>query len=202
MRLALHNGELSTAEPRLAGHCPQCDSEVIAKCGPVNAWHWAHKATDCDTWSEPLTQWHADWQSRFPIKWCEIPVGDHRADVRLPGGLVLEFQHSHLSADQIQKREQHYGRMVWIFDATDAYDSGRLDLRTKKDSSSPDYRSFRWKHPRRSLLACQRTVMLDLGEGKLLNLKRLYPKAPYGGWGYLTTVEDFLARYSAGRAAA
>lgn len=82
MRLALVDGERSPAWPKLVGHCPVCCGEVIAKCGPVNVWHWAHKAANCDTWAERDTQWHVDWQSRFPTDWCEIPIGDHRADVR------------------------------------------------------------------------------------------------------------------------
>jgi competence CoiA-like predicted nuclease len=194
MRLALHNGELSTAEPRLAGHCPQCDSEVIAKCGKVTAWHWAHKADDCDSWSEPLTQWHADWQARFPIQWCEVPVGNHRADVLRPGGRVIEFQHSGLSVDEIRERERHYGpRMVWVFDAIDAYRRERLTLRRKSGDKGRVYYSFRWRHPRRSVMACTRRVYLDLGDGLLLDMRKMHAGPPYRGWGYPCGAEEFLS---------
>ncbi|PZO47927.1 MAG: hypothetical protein DCF15_18445, partial [Phormidesmis priestleyi] len=42
---------------------------------------------------------------------------EHRADVRLDSGLVLELQHSSISAETIAEREQFYGFMVWLFDA-------------------------------------------------------------------------------------
>ena len=84
MMLALLAGQRCTAQPQTVGHCPACLGDVIAKCGPINAWHWAHKQADCDTWAEPFTQWHADWQEMFPPESCEIPIGRHRADVVSP----------------------------------------------------------------------------------------------------------------------
>lgn len=195
------DGHRITAEPQHSGHCPTCLGEVIAKCGPVNAWHWAHKAADCDTWAEPLTRWHTDWQSLFPTDWCEIPVGDHRADVRRPGGQVIEFQHSTLSADDIREREQHYGpHMVWVFDAVDAYTRQRLTLR-RKTSDGGVYYSLRWRQPRRSVMACTRKVFLDLGDGLLFELRKIYPGPPYYGWGYPRGVEDFLSWHGVRRTA-
>lgn len=194
MMLANVNGSLSTAEPGNAGRCPQCASGVIAKCGRVNAWHWAHRAADCDTWSEPLTKWHADWQSRFPVEWREVVIGNHRADVRLPSGQVIEFQHSALSVDEIGQRERHYGpRMVWVFDAVAPYAAQRLTLRRNSNNGRRVYHTFRWRHPRRSLMACQRRVYLDIGEGSLLELRKLHPGPPYYGWGQLLAADDFLA---------
>jgi competence protein CoiA len=201
MMLALVDGQRVTAEPKLPGHCPNCGGAVIAKCGPINAWHWAHKAADCDTWAERFTQWHADWQELFPPDSREITIGNHRADVRSPTGLVIEFQHSALSADEIRERENHYGRMLWVFDAVYADETDRLDLRAKRGRDGSEYWSFRWKHPRRSILACRRPVFLDLGGWsqnydcrfhRLLELKRMYPNAPNGGWGHLRAVDEFL----------
>ena len=80
---------------------------------------------------EPITAWHADWQSMFPADCCEIPIGNHRADVRSPDGLVIEFQHSALSVDEIREREDHYGSMLWVFDAVEAFQTDRLNLRCK-----------------------------------------------------------------------
>jgi competence protein CoiA len=46
------------AEPGIKGFCPMCASEMIPKCGEINAHHWAHKALgDCDTWSDGETAW-------------------------------------------------------------------------------------------------------------------------------------------------
>lgn len=102
MILALVAAQRRTAEPAMRGQCPACGGPVIAKCGRVNVWHWAHQAgQDCDPWSELITKWHADWQNRFPAYMREIAVGCHRADVHLPDDRVIEFQHSSLSADEI-----------------------------------------------------------------------------------------------------
>jgi hypothetical protein len=204
MMLALLDGRKTTASPQAHtwgdAHCPHCSADVIAKCGPINAWHWAHKTADCDTWAEPDTPWHADWQEHFPPDSCEITIGNHRADVKSPTGLVIEFQHSPLSADEIRERENHYGHMLWVFDTVDAYETDRLNLRRRRHPAGglgdlhDNYRSFRWKHPRRSLLHCARPVFLDLGAGQLLELKKLHPEAPYGGWGFLRTTDEFLQR--------
>lgn len=44
----------------------------------------------------------------------EVDDERHRADVRCPSGLVVEFQNSHISPDDIEARENFYGRMLWI----------------------------------------------------------------------------------------
>ncbi|WDD92819.1 hypothetical protein Bsp3421_002850 [Burkholderia sp. FERM BP-3421] len=74
---------------------------MVAKCGRVKVWHWAHKGKKpCDPWYESETQWHRDWKDKFPREWQEVVDHDaqsgeiHIADVKTPHGLVLEFQHS------------------------------------------------------------------------------------------------------------
>ena len=194
MMLANLNGILAEARPRATAHCPHCAAPVIAKCGPVTAWHWAHKAADCDTWAEPATRWHADWQSRFPTGWREQTIGSHRADVRTPAGTVIEFQHSTLSADDIWQREAHYGpNMLWVYDTVAAYRAQRLTFRRKAGANGRVYYSFRWRHPRRSVMACQRMVYLDCGDGLLFEMRKLHPGPPYYGWGLPRSVDQFLS---------
>lgn len=215
MMLARLDDEIRTAEPGLAGAtCPLCASPVIAKCGNVNAWHWAHHNADCDPWSEPMSQWHLAWQEFAPKERREVIIGNHRADIVTPRGVVVEIQRSQLSTEQITERERHYGAMIWIFDATAAATQPfacwcppgrparecqpscqappRLDVRSprppKDEASKLDHRTFRWKHARRSLAACRRPVYLDLG-GDLLLVGRIYiePGRPVGGWGHIWT---------------
>ncbi len=138
-----------------------------------------------------MTKWHSDWQARYPDEMREAVIGLHRADVRLPNGNVIEFQHSPISVEDIHQREQHYGRMIWVFDATEAVDGERLLLRAKRGEHN-SFRSFRWLHPRRSLRACRKPVYLDVGQGRLLALRRLSHSAPYGGWGVLLPVQEFV----------
>jgi hypothetical protein len=40
-----------------------------------------------------------------------------RADIVTASGVVVELQHSPISAETIAEREAFYGRMVWVFDA-------------------------------------------------------------------------------------
>lgn len=180
MFLAVNDGGRRVKpEPKHRAACPACRSGVIAKCGRVVTWHWAHESgTDCDPWSE-MTQWHLDWQEKWPESQREFVIGEHRADVCTvpqaslvstmatlsPGEpLVVEFQHSYLDAGAIDEREAYYeaaaGQMIWVWDARKAAAEGRLFVHSNS-------RIFTWKHFRSSMTACQFPVFLDVG-GSLL----------------------------------
>lgn len=183
------------ARPGLVGFCPSCDGDVTAKCGHIVIWHWAHRASqDCDAWTEPETIWHRSWKQRFPIGSREVVIGNHRADVSTPFG-VLEVQHSGLSVDDIRSRERHYVRMCWLWDARDAYAEGRIELR-RKPQRAPNWRSFRWKQPRKSIAACNRPSFLHLADGMVLALGKLFPAAPAGGWGHLLAEPDVVRMFT------
>lgn len=173
--------------------CPQCGSEVIAKCGSIKAWHWAHKADDCDIWQEPMTDWHWNWQGLFPEDSREVVITkrcvSHRADV-VTGKTVIEFQHSSISPDEIWERESFYGRMIWVFDAIDAVENNRLILRPKDG-----YYTFRWKWARTSIPSATKDVYLDVGNNRLLELRKMGITAPVGGWGNLITWKQFVGRF-------
>lgn len=121
MRFATIAGIRGEAQPGLKGLCPSCGASVSARCGRHNMWHWAHKGLrDCDPWWEE-TEWHRGWKNQFPVDWQEISLtgesGEkHRADVKTPSGLVIEFQHSPLSIQQRKEREAFYKNMVWVVD--------------------------------------------------------------------------------------
>ncbi|QKJ32861.1 competence protein [Mucilaginibacter mali] len=120
-RYANVNGIKTEPASGLKGVCPGCGNPVIAKCGSVKVHHWAHrKRFDCDPWWEPMTQWHLDWQNKFPEAWREVIFRDeqsgefHRADVHTPKGITLEFQHSAMSAEEMQSRNAFYPKLLWI----------------------------------------------------------------------------------------
>lgn len=173
--------------PGALARCRLCGSDVIAKCGKINVWHWAHVAgSDCDSWSESLTGWHLAYQRLFPPDRCEVRIGDHRADIMSASSCVVELQHSGISVDNISAWETHYGeRMLWIFDAREAYRSDRIRLRRGSGVSF----QFRWEQPRRSIGRSRRPVMLDLGEGLLLGIQN-HPRAGQPGWGQLFATSD------------
>jgi competence protein CoiA len=107
------------AQPGLsAATCPSCGAAVIAKCGDHRVWHWAHRGVRvCDPWWEPETEWHRAWKNEFPADWQEAvhfaQSGEkHVADVKTQSGMVLEFQHSFLKAEERAARESFY-RFGW-----------------------------------------------------------------------------------------
>ena len=75
--------------------------------------------------------------------------------------------------------------MVWLSDAADAYRAGRLAVRRRLGDYGRAYWRLRWKHPRRSLTACRQPVLLDLGDGRLVLLRKIYFTGQRGGWGYV-----------------
>ena len=106
------------AQPGLSATCPSCRAAVIAKCGEHRVWHWAHRGVRvCDPWWEPETEWHRAWKNEFPADWQETvhfaQSGEkHVADVKTQSGMVLEFQHSFLKAEERAARESFY-RFGW-----------------------------------------------------------------------------------------
>ena len=158
------------AAPGLVGACPSCGGPVRPKCGHVVVRHWAHHARDdCDPWSEPMTEWHWRWQQVVPPDRREVVMGPHRADIVTASGGVVEVQHSAISAEVIAAREAFYGeRMAWIFDATDAFTCGRITVEQRE----AEWDAVTWLNPRRSVEMCKRPVLLDLGNGTVLLLKR------------------------------
>jgi len=132
MKFAVVSGQRREAAASLSGYCPLCAAPVIAKCGELRAWHWAHRARrSCDRWWENETDWHRGWKNDFPADWLEIVhIGadgeKHIADVKTVRGTVLEFQHSPLASAERRAREDFYRDMVWVVDA----------LRRRRDRSA------------------------------------------------------------------
>ncbi|MBQ0067698.1 MAG: hypothetical protein KBS60_05925, partial [Phascolarctobacterium sp.] len=112
-RYAYVAGERITPSKGLHGTCPLCKMPVISKCGNKKVWHWAHcDIGNCDHWWENKTDWHEHWQDKFPPEWQEYIIENnnicHRADIYTDSGIVVEFQHSKLSEEEIEKREKFY----------------------------------------------------------------------------------------------
>lgn len=191
------------AAPGVQGGCPSCGERVTPKCGEVKMWHFAHERDfSCDPWAEGETQWHLCWKLRFPAQCVEVPMGGHRADVRTPMGVVLEFQHSSLSPELIRKREEHYGRMAWVIDAStfcrnvEFFErSGFIDMPTVQ---------FRWKWRSETWKNASSPLFLDFSDGlphnAVTNEPRLlfveYVGENQFGRGIIVPVETFIAHFS------
>lgn len=117
-------------------YCPLCGYPVMRKNGEVRAAHFAHmKGAECDDWHNEMSEWHRTWQEQFPIVNREIVIeknGEkHRADV-LINNTVIEFQHSSMTFEEFEIRNQFYNgagyRVVWLFDYIDQFEKGRMRL--------------------------------------------------------------------------
>ena len=126
MKKALVNGIKQEATKGAKGQCLCCGADVIAKCGKIRRWHWAHKNNEECSYSkkEFKTQWHLDWQYHFHKDWQEVRCTDeqtgevHIADIKTPSGLVVEFQHSAITPEERSSREQFHKNMIWVVDGT------------------------------------------------------------------------------------
>ncbi len=192
MMYASQNSRRILATPGAKAHCPICNGIVIAKCGSLKIWHWAHERNECDPWAEPITEWHLNWQREFPESWREVTVARsgwaaHRSDIKTASGVVIEFQHSALTAQEIVHRERFYRKMIWVFDATEVYQNDRFEIRDKGE-----YQTFRWKWPRLSIAFGKGGRFLDLGNGWMFQIEKMGKDTPCGGWGHLGTKNEFL----------
>ena len=120
MKFSLVNGQREEAQPNLSGMCPVCDQAMVAKCGEVKIWHWAHKGRRaCDPWWENETEWHRTWKGHFPESWQEVvhqaDSGEiHIADVKTDQGWVIEFQYSYIRPAERRSRDAFYPKLVWV----------------------------------------------------------------------------------------
>lgn len=177
MIYALTGNGKCTASPKSAGKCPGCGATVIAKCGSIKQWHWAHESVeDCDTWTEPETPWHANWKAAFDPACVEVSMGAHRADIKTASGLVVELQHSTISAEDVREREQFYGRMIWIIDV----EPFAKNILIKNRET---HVTFHWRWARPTWLQSRRRLFIDLRDGYLLEIKKVKNVTPCHGWG-------------------
>jgi competence protein CoiA len=151
--------------------CPGCKQPVIARCGDVNADHWAHvTGCECDPWHEPETRWHVNWKMQFEEHCREIVLPPHRADVCATrvhtdgeARMVIELQHSPIEPAEIEERENFYfdkcNHMCWVIDAREIIGNFEFGSSDKFDGGASIRTNFRWKWFRKSW----GTVLVHLG---------------------------------------
>lgn len=148
--------EIDNADPQKQYFCPICGESLIirAKDSLAVRAHFAHKrGTQCDDWKHDMSEWHYNWQQRFPKECREVVIENngekHRADVCI-GDKVIEFQHSPITREEIIKRNTFYTscgyQVVWVFDATNK-------IKNEYGDSIDPMRCWNstlfWKRPRR-----------------------------------------------------
>ena len=188
MMYALSNNIRVKPQPKKTALCPNCGNTVFAKCGKINIWHWSHKNSDCDTWSEPESEWHKMIKEWFPENFREVILPPHRADIKLSNGYVVELQHSHISSDEISERENFYKKMIWFIDGTDF--EKNFIIRNKGT-----YATFKWFHPRRTLSVAKKPIYIHLPEQKVFFIIKKSYQNMKSGWGEMYDIDYFYPDY-------
>ena len=76
--LCVENNELvwidtALENPEKSYVCPICKTSLILRKGKTVSPHFAHKSlAECDTWKHDMSDWHREWQERFPEKYREV----------------------------------------------------------------------------------------------------------------------------------
>jgi competence CoiA-like predicted nuclease len=190
------NGKL--VQVKESGHkafCPVCNAIVTGKIYKDKVNHFAHIPDDnCGLSNGIISDWHLNWQSKFDN--CEVsyPYLGLRADVVLKNGLVIEFQNSNISFEDIRKRENGYKKMIWLFNLTQSNDD-RVFI------SNDDY--FYWEYFKKNWILCAKPFFFHMPNNMILQIRepKIYYDENKGGypmpclksriWNYYD-IEEFL----------
>ena len=189
------------ATPKAKSECPICVTSLIAKCGKIKIWHWAHQnLLECDHWWEPISQWHLDWQNLVEPQYREVVIGNHRADIQLSNRQVIELQKSTMTEEEVNERELFYEDMIWIFEGSKFLE--RFKMYHKISKVGNEYVKFYWKRPRNYIGVATKRIYIDFGDKvlKVMNHTfeeeekeydgRFYSTRRFEGWGYLLTRKE------------
>lgn len=144
-------------------YCEDCGARLIVRKGNIRIHHFAHTAHhECsDTWVSDrerkydTSDWHNEWQENYPSENQEVRLSlgetKHRADVMI-GKTVVEFQHSIMSANAFDDRNNFYlnlgCKVIWLFDIQELYSDGSMSF-----TESEEELSFRWRNPKKAFNA-------------------------------------------------
>jgi hypothetical protein len=82
--------------------------------------------------------------------------------------------------------------MIWLFNGIELYD--RFTINKKVNENNNTYYTFRWKHPKRTLVFCKKEIYLDLGIDCIFQIKKMYTE-PCRGWGIVYSHADFCKKF-------
>lgn len=95
-------------------------NQLVTVNGNKRTKHFRHK-NSAHSLNNGMGRWHKEWQECFDN--TEIEIGDRRADA-VVGKVVLEFQHSHITQNNIQARTSNYEsngyELYWVIDCNDS----------------------------------------------------------------------------------
>lgn len=155
--------------------CSSCKSELIVKNGNVRIPHFAHRnRCDCDDFDSDMSEWHRNWQKKFPLKNREVVLKmdvDHpfaerykklvrRADV-LCYGYVIEFQSSPITSSEFDERTDFYQmlgyKVIWIFNLIEEYQNDKIICYDEWHKGNDNGGKFRWNYASKTFVNYQPT---------------------------------------------
>jgi hypothetical protein len=174
------------------GECLDCQAAMMAKTGNVMVWHWAHLVRPLDCQAAYETEWHLQWKSLALDGTQERPhpTGKRRADVLALGGFAVEFQHSALTAKDVQAREADWdNKLVWVFDAQKAYQKGSLKI-----MGQGGQRGLFWFKAPEQIKAARCPTFYDIGNDELLRVGELrQEKSSLKGRGWVVSKQSVVS---------
>ncbi|MFO7904265.1 MAG: hypothetical protein R6U98_16495 [Pirellulaceae bacterium] len=185
MRFADVYGIKSLPQPGVWGECLTCGGTVISHCGTQIVHHWKHRAGgECDTWAENVGPWHIGWQDFVRLGFKEVTIRGHRADIIGNNETVVELQHSNMPVPEIAEREEFYGKMVWVFDATERF-----------KVITTGQRAFFSLGQNKHIPKCTKSVFLDFGS-MIVEIEAFTKTLPkLTGFGHVRTPQWFAEQY-------
>jgi hypothetical protein len=188
----------ATRDGERRGLCLDCDTTMIAKTGDVLIWHWAHESIPDDCALATEGEWHRSWKALALDGTQEVVVGNRRADVLAPGGYAVEFQSSPLTQEEVEEREHDWAeKLVWVFDAREAYDNDRLRLLGEPYDKRKGL--FWFKAPER-IKGAMCPTYYDIGNDTLIRVARLrLTGASIKGVGFVMAQKAFVTKVLQGR---
>jgi len=124
--------------------------ELILCNGKIRKPYFRHKNNE-DTGGSPMTNWHCEWQSHFPITEKLYPkkigqIKERWADVVLNNNKILEVQHSKYEKEEIDNRMEDYKlhdvEIIWLIDGNTGIDIKLLEYSNRVYLEFTEY----WKY--------------------------------------------------------
>lgn len=156
--------------PNIVYLCPSCSGELVIKKGNVRVSHFAHKSIiQCDDYDNDMSEWHRNWQKKFPLKNREVVLRMNKSDphagyyihlVRrtdvLCYGYAIEFQNSPITSEEFDERNKFYNKLeykvVWIFNMIDAFQNGKIDCYEEWQSNKDNGGKFSWSYASKTFI--------------------------------------------------
>lgn len=186
--------------------CGCCKEQVLAKCGEIKIWHFAHeKKSQCEVaLYGGMTKWHLEWQERFPEKCREITREyfgiRHRADV-ICNNTVFECQKKMMPLEVMLERENFWRKagytFYWIFESQKVDSYGEPWFQILKTYNG-DARSFKWRHAPEIAANISGNILIDIGNENFFSIKKFHRSSrPYAGWGNvkpISSIQDWIQK--------